>query len=135
MHWSDVVRLMVVAYKDATGARNMRYLLDGARDGWPLAVRRVAGMLLDEDVAPAAYVEFACAAIREKRGRDPWPAEVFSVKSAEGWLKGWRRESTEWAPVPVYATTVERRADYARRLAAMDRRRGGSADPSTTRAA
>jgi hypothetical protein len=113
--WAEVVRSMVVAFKEATGGRNMRPLLERIDGPWRPIVKQVAGLLMDEGMSGAAYVAFVCARVRAKRGRVPYPAEVFSLKSAEGWMREYRADAAGWLPAAGYQATPERRAEHEAR--------------------
>jgi hypothetical protein len=115
MRIQDVVRLMVREYVRAVGHRRARPLLERVDGAWRTTVLMMAADLMDEGLGPAAYVAFVCDGIRRLRGRPPHAGEVFSARSAAGWLPRYRRGGASLA-APGYVASEERRAAHAARV-------------------
>lgn len=114
----EVVREMVVAYKEAVGGRSCEGLLRKMDGDWRHVLCFMAGDLIDEGRSGGGYVRFVCAEVRRTKGRDPWPSEVFSMKSFEGWMSGYRTSGGATLDVDGYIATPERRRAHERRVRA-----------------
>ena len=113
--WREVLREMIVAFKEATGGRNMRQLLDRIDGEWESRVKEIVGTLMDEGMSGATYVAFVCDEVRKLRGRPPFAAEVFSVKSVGGWIRAYRTTAPGLvASLRSYEASPERRRLYQR---------------------
>lgn len=111
----QVVREMARAYVGSAGERRSRELLRQMDGPWRHVVRLMASDLMDEGRSPAAFVRFVCAKLREKRGRAPFAAEVFSMRAFGGWLPQYRREASSWIDAPSYTASPARRRQHAER--------------------
>lgn len=105
----EVVRELVVTFKVETGGRGFSRLRERLDGPWRHVVRLLATDLLDEGISPAGFVACVAAGVRRLRGRDPWPAEVFSPRALPVWLGAYRRDAASWIPGEGYVATEERR--------------------------
>lgn len=105
---------MIVAFKQATGGRNMRALMERIDTTWDSRIREIVGMLMDEGMSGTAYVTYACGEVLKLRGRLPFASEIFSVRSACGWIRGYRKEAASLVS-PVYEASQDRLRMYAAR--------------------
>ncbi len=111
MEVDQVVRLMLVAYKEAGRGEHMRRLTTYAAGPWWGVIREMALRLIEESISPTHYVRFVCRESARRRGRFPFPAQVFAIKSLEGWIASYR---SAWAiPVAPYVPSEERRRAHA----------------------
>jgi hypothetical protein len=111
MSIDDVVRGLLVSYKQAGDGEHMYRLTKYALTIWWGLLREIALRLIDEGISPAYYVAFVCAEIRRKQGHFPYPAQVFSTKSIGGWLPVYRKA---WAiPTPTHRSSTEARRAHA----------------------
>ncbi len=106
----QVVRSMIVAYKDAGGGSNAAKLAKMSRGAWWGVIREMANLLLDEGLNPDLYVRFVCRESTANVGKFPFPAQVFSLKSLRGWLPSYRK-SQSVRPFS-YSVTDERRQQH-----------------------
>jgi hypothetical protein len=111
--WREVLRDMIVAYKEATDGRNMGALMERIDGAWESRVKEVVGLVMDEGMSGRTYVAFACKQVQELRGRVPFPSEIFSVKSAVNWLRAYRKDAAGLIDMPAYVASDERRRLYA----------------------
>lgn len=106
----EVVRELVVAFKVETEGRGFAKLRERIEGPWRHVVRLLATDLLDEGISPAGFVACVAAGVRRLRGRDPWPAEVFSAKALPRWLEEYRKSGASWIGGEGYVATAERRS-------------------------
>lgn len=118
MRIDDVVREMAGAYARAAGPRLSRALLMRMDGPWRHVVRLMASDLMDEGRSGGAYVRFVVASCRALRGRTPFAAEVFSLRSFQGWLPIYRREASSWLDRPGYLAGPARRRLHEGRMPA-----------------
>lgn len=111
----EVVREMVVSYKDFVRGERCGPLLRKMDGDWRHVLRLMASDLMDEGLSGAAYVRHVCEGIRKLKRRDPWPSEVFSRKSFEGWLPSYRTSGGAELQVDGYIVSEERRAAHLAR--------------------
>lgn len=109
MSLDDVVRELVVQFKVETGGRGFGKLRERIEGPWRHVVRLLATDILDEGLSPAGFVACVAAGVRKLRGRDPWPAEVFSPRALVVWLGEYRRSAASWIGSEGYVATEERR--------------------------
>jgi hypothetical protein len=113
--WREVLRDMIVAFKVSTEGKNLGALMQRIDGPWESRVKEVVGMVMDEGMSGAVYVAFVCKEVAALRGRPPFAAEVFSVKSAGGWLKAYRKEAAALV-IPAYVASDDRRRQYAAQI-------------------
>ena len=122
MQLEEVVRDMVVAFKTCVGgARVARFVDRVEAPDFRHVLRLMASDLMDEGMSGGAFVRHVCGELRRLRGRDPWPSEVFSMKSLAAWLPSYRASGAIAAESPGYLATPARHRAHRERVEACRR--------------
>jgi hypothetical protein len=127
----EVVRDMAISFKEEVGAANVRGFVDRVESLEKRHVfRLMANELMDEGMSGGLYVRFACGEGRRRRKRDPWPDEVFSLRSfsgssaiglpptGPGLLADYRKSGFVAYSTPGYLATAERHRAHRERVEA-----------------
>lgn len=118
-----VINLMATTFTKEVGYRRARRLHLKMDEEWWASLVLLAGELLDEGIAPDAYVSFVCESIRKHRRREPFAGEVFSLltmrsRATQVWLQMYRKNSVSYLQLPTYTATPARRRKHMERIQA-----------------
>lgn len=112
----QVVQALAGAFVKEAGERPARELLRRMDWQWRPVLRLMASDLIDEGIAPAAFVAFVVARVRAKG--PVFAGRVFSLKYFPIWLAQYRTQAASHLDVPGYRATPARRRAHLNRVKA-----------------